>query len=206
MIRSWTEAMLVSHGKWRCLTRKTSLRAVVSRVYCCQASDSCMTAGRRDTHGLPPHIVPLSCYKVSPSHIHKQDTITDTQCGCPFVWFMGDVVAKVASVSFRGSGKLQIFPSQQEVQTWKEEKEGWWEAGRSWKEAGILEGTISFTMRLRWEWSCSTKETAACIAGAAMRCHLEAVWSKWKAPTKLQGMWVLLWTSHPVVIPGLHIS
>lgn len=61
--------------------------------------------------------VPLSCYKVSPSHTHKQDTITDTQCGCPFVWFMGDVVANVASVSFRGSGKLQIFPSQQEVQT-----------------------------------------------------------------------------------------
>lgn len=30
---------------------------------------------------------------------------------------MGDVVANVASVSFRGSGKLQIFPSQQEVQT-----------------------------------------------------------------------------------------
>lgn len=61
--------------------------------------------------------VPLSCYKVSPSHTHKQDTITDMQCGCPLVWFMGDFVANVASVSFRGSGKLQIFPSQQEVQT-----------------------------------------------------------------------------------------
>lgn len=109
--------MLVPHGKWRCLTRKTSLSAVVSRVYCCQANDSCMTAGRRDPLGLPPYIAPLSCYKVSPSHTHKQDTITDTQCGCPFVWFMGDVVANVASVSFRGSGKLQIFPSQQEVQT-----------------------------------------------------------------------------------------
>lgn len=144
--------MLVPHGKWRCLTRKTSLSAVVSRVYYCQANDSCMTSGRRDPLGLPPHIAPLSCYKVSPSHTHKQDTITDTQCGCPFVWFMGDVVANVASVSFRGSGKLQIFPSQQEVQTWKEEKERWWEAGRSWKEAGILEGNISFTMGLRWEW------------------------------------------------------
>ena len=61
--------------------------------------------------------VSLSCYNVSPNHTHRQDTITDMQCGCPFVWFMGDVVANVASVSFRGSGKLQIFPSQQEVQT-----------------------------------------------------------------------------------------
>lgn len=56
------------------------------------------------------------CYKVSPSHTHKQDTITDTQRGCPFVWFIGDVMANVASVSFQGSGRLQIFPSQQEVQ------------------------------------------------------------------------------------------
>lgn len=79
--------------------------------------DSCMTAGHRETHRAM--LGGEGCYKVSPSHTHKQDTITDTQCGCPFVWFIGDVVANVASVSLRGSGRLQIFPSQQEVQIWK---------------------------------------------------------------------------------------
>lgn len=83
----------------------------------CQANDSCMTMDHGDPHGLLLYMASLSCYNVSPNHTHKQDTITDMQCGCPFVWFMGDVVANVASVSFRGSGKLQIFPSQQEVQT-----------------------------------------------------------------------------------------
>lgn len=52
-MRSWTEARLVPHGKWRCLTRKTSLSTVVSRVYCFQTNDSCMTAGRWD---------PMDCY------------------------------------------------------------------------------------------------------------------------------------------------
>lgn len=119
----------------------------------CQAHDSCMTMDHGDPQGLLLYTVPLSCYSVSPNHTHKQDTITDTQCGCPFVWFMGDVVANVASVSFRGSGKLQIFPSQQEVQTWKKgrETEGWWEAGRPWKDARTLEGAVSLTVRLKWK-------------------------------------------------------
>lgn len=78
---------------------------------------SCMTMGHGETHRAHLHLVERKgYYKVSPSHTHKQDTITETQCGCPFVWFIGDVVANVASVSFRGSGRLQIFPSQQEVQ------------------------------------------------------------------------------------------
>lgn len=67
--------------------------------------------------GLWPHMVPFSCYDKIANNTHRQVTITGTQCGRPSVWFMGDVVANVASVSFRGSGKLQIFPSQQEVQT-----------------------------------------------------------------------------------------
>lgn len=85
------------------------------------------------------------CYKVSPSHTHRQDTITDIQCGCQFVWFIGDVVAKVASVSFRGSGRLQIFPSQQEVQIWKKENKGWGEASL-------------FRPPGKWEWSALQKE------------------------------------------------
>lgn len=94
------------------------------------------------------------CYKVSPSHTHKQDTITDTQCGCPFVWFIGDVVANVASVSFRGSGRLQIFPSQQEVQIWKKENKGSREASLFQKEAGHQkEQSNSWQMRT----VCSTK-------------------------------------------------
>lgn len=131
----------------------------------CQANDSCMTMDHGDPHGLLLYMASLSCYNVSPNHTHKQDTITDMQCGCPFVWFMGDVVANVASVSFRGSGKLQIFPSQQEVQTWKKgrETEGWWEASRSWKEAGNLEGTVSLTVRLKWKWPVLQKRHRPCI-------------------------------------------
>lgn len=48
-----------------------------------QADDSCMTAGHGDTHRAT--FGGGGCYKVSPSHTHKQDTITDTQRGCPFV-------------------------------------------------------------------------------------------------------------------------
>lgn len=113
------KATLVPHGKWWCLVAKTSTSIVISNVE--------LLSGRWFMHDFGPllscgsvlHTVPWSSYKVSPNHTHKQDTITDMQCGCPLVWFMGDVVANVASVSFRGSGKLQIFPSQQEVQTWK---------------------------------------------------------------------------------------
>lgn len=96
--------------------------------------------------GLWPHMAPFSCYDVIANNTHRQVTISGTQCGRPFVWFMGDVVANVASVSFRGSGKLQIFPSQQEVQTWKKgrEKEEWGEAGRSCnKQGGLKEWTPS---------------------------------------------------------------
>lgn len=103
----------------------------------CQANDSCMSMDHQNPHGSLLHIMSLSCYNVSPNHTHKQDTITDTQCGRPFVWFMGDVVANVASVSFRGSGKLQIFPSQQEVQTWKKGREKR-RVMRSWQ---VLEGS-----------------------------------------------------------------
>lgn len=102
----------------------------------CQANNSCMTVDHHYPHGSLLHVVTWSCYNVSPNHTHKQDTISDMQCGCPLVWLMGDVVANVASVSFRGSGKLQIFPSQQEVQTWKKGREREWWAGRSWQEAG----------------------------------------------------------------------
>lgn len=103
----------------------------------CQANNSCMTVDHHNPRGSLLDVVTWSCYHVSPNHTHKQDTSSDTQCGCPLVWLMGDVVANVASVSFRGSGKLQIFPSQQEVQTWKKgrEKERWG-AGRSCQEAG----------------------------------------------------------------------
>lgn len=93
----------------------TSRGAVVALCRCCQADDSCMTLATVKPQSSPT-LGREGYYKVSPSHTHKQDTITDTQCGCPFVWFIGDVVANVASVSFRGSGRLQIFPSQQEVQ------------------------------------------------------------------------------------------
>ena len=131
----------------------------------CQANASCMTMDPRSPHGSLRHMAPLSCYNVSPNHTHKQDTITDMQPRCPFVWFMGDVVVNVASLSFRGSGKLQIFPSQQEVQTWKKgrEREGWWEAGRSGRGPEIFEGIVSLTVRLKWELPVLQRRYQLCI-------------------------------------------
>lgn len=57
--------------------------AMVAFCHYCQADDSCMTAGHGDIHRAM--FGGEGCYKVSPSHTHKQDTITDTQRGCPFV-------------------------------------------------------------------------------------------------------------------------
>lgn len=135
--------------------------------------DSCMTAGHRETHRAM--LGEEGCYKVSPSHTHKQDTITDTQCGCPFVWFIGDVVANVASVSLRGSGRLQIFPSQQEVQIWKKvRKQRVSRARLSQKEAGHQkERYTSWQMR-----SLFYKSNGAWHSGGARTAsHLEATCS-----------------------------
>ena len=129
----------------------------------------------------------------------KQDTITDMQCGCPFVWFMGDVVANVASVSFRGSGKLQIFPSQQEVQTWKKGRtKRWWAAGRSWKEAGISEGTVSLTAR-QMKITCPTTDTNPAFKGVGWNFTWKQCGQNETPWTKIQGTWVLFLTSHHVV-------
>lgn len=169
----------------------------------CQANNSCMIMDHGDPQGLLLYTAPWSCYNVSPNHTHKQDTITDMQCGCPFVWFMGDVVANVASVSFRGSGKLQIFPSQQEVQTWKKgrETEGWWEAGRSWKEARIFGRNGLPHSKTEMTIICSTKEVPTLhlrkwdeISSGSNVVNVKTPW------IKLQGTRVLFFTSHWVVI------
>lgn len=106
---------LFPQGKWWCLVASSNV--VVSNVELLSGWWLMHDCWPLLSHGSILQRVPWSSYKVSPNHTHKQDTITDMQRGCPFVWFMGDVVANVASVSLRGSGKLQIFPSQQEVQT-----------------------------------------------------------------------------------------
>lgn len=161
------------------------------------------TMDHGNLHGLLLYMAPWSCYNVSPNHIHKQDTITDMKCGCPFVWFMGDVVANVASVSFRGSGKLQMFPSQQEVQTWKKgrETEGWWEAGRFWKEVRIFRRNGLPHSQTETRTTCSTKEAPTLhlrkwdeISSGSNVINMETLW------TKLQGTRVLFLTSHQVVI------
>lgn len=92
------------------------------------------------------------CYKVSPSHTHKQDTITDIQCGGPFVWFIGDVMANVASVSFRGRGRLQIFPSQQEVQIWKEERKQRVRRNPPYSTPDMPTGKLAFFPQRGFSW------------------------------------------------------
>lgn len=112
------------------------------------------------------------CYKVSPSHTHKQDTITDIQCGCQFVWFIGDVVANVASVSFRGSGRLQIFPSQQEVQIWKKVR----------RQRVRRSQLVSTSWQMLYNGDIAWHPWRAIIIS-----HLEAACSKWKILASISG-------------------
>lgn len=173
---------------------------------CCRDNDSCMTVDRLNPHKSLIHTVPLNCYNESPNHTHKQDTITDTQCERPFVWFMGDVVANVASVSFRGSGKLQMFPSQQEVQTWKKGKkkldEKLADLGRS---PGFWRNCLPHSktqMTITW----STKEAPILHLRAGDEISSGSSVVTMKAPTQASRDMVLLLTSNHAVITVVYIS